>query len=210
VQNILVGNAIIIDMNIRNLRSGFTFVELIVVIAIIGILSAVIYAGFGEAREQARNKIMSSELKEMQLAIEVYKAQNGSFPVATDSNSASCRGIDSGADSDWAISNGGTCDSYENIVDGLVPDFVAAMTSYKKSSNPNCEIEYQVEKDNQTWYKLTAKNCFAGASNASEGVQPVNELARCPTTCPTSGHCDPSSSDFYESFAVYSAGGECK
>ncbi|MCD5381402.1 MAG: type II secretion system GspH family protein, partial [Candidatus Pacebacteria bacterium] len=63
-------------------KKGFTLIELLVVIGIIGVLSAVLYANFGDAREDARNKAIKVEMKEGQLAIELYKAQNGSYPPA--------------------------------------------------------------------------------------------------------------------------------
>ncbi len=54
---------------------GFTLVELMVVISVIGILSSIVYANFGSARASARDDIRKSALKEVQLAIELYKAQ---------------------------------------------------------------------------------------------------------------------------------------
>lgn len=59
---------------------GFTLVELLVVITIIGILAAIIFANFGDARIDAKNKALRTELRETQLALEVYKAQNDQYP----------------------------------------------------------------------------------------------------------------------------------
>jgi len=62
-------------------RRGFTMVELLVVISIIGILTTILYANFSQGRLQARDKVRKAELKELQLAIELYKAQNDSYPA---------------------------------------------------------------------------------------------------------------------------------
>jgi len=66
-------------MNTRN--RAFTLIEILVTIAIISILAGVIYASFGTAREDAKNKSVQTEIKEMQLAIELYKAQNDNYPA---------------------------------------------------------------------------------------------------------------------------------
>ena len=57
---------------------GFTLIELLVVIAIIAILAAVLLSSFDEARKSARDDARKAELKELQLALELYKAQNES------------------------------------------------------------------------------------------------------------------------------------
>lgn len=56
--------------------------ELLVTISIIAILSSVLFATYNDAREQARDKLRMTDLKELQLAIELYKAQHGRYPAA--------------------------------------------------------------------------------------------------------------------------------
>ncbi len=67
-------------MKQRKLKQGFTLIELMVTIGIIAILSAVLFASYNSAREQARDKLRMSDLKEMQVALELYKAQHGQYP----------------------------------------------------------------------------------------------------------------------------------
>jgi prepilin-type N-terminal cleavage/methylation domain-containing protein/prepilin-type processing-associated H-X9-DG protein len=55
-------------------RSGFTLIELLVVIAIIAILAAILFPVFARAREKARQASCSSNLKQMELAAQMYKA----------------------------------------------------------------------------------------------------------------------------------------
>lgn len=192
-------------MKTRTAWSGFTLIEILVVVSIIGILSAVLYANFGSARQEARNKAMQTELIEVQLALELYKAQNNEYPDA-----ASCGGSTFGVD--WADTD--NC-ATTPIINGLVPDFIAELPVSADSGNSNCNIRYQVDSADHSWYKLTAENCHAGATSAAEGVQPDSEFAECLdiNTADCNTYCTPThiaSPSFYESYAVYSAGGECK
>ena len=53
-------------------RRGFTLIELLVVIAIIGILAAMVFPVFARARESARKAVCLSNIKNINLAIQMY------------------------------------------------------------------------------------------------------------------------------------------
>ena len=53
-------------------RRGFTLIELLVVIAIIAILAAILFPVFAKAREKARQASCSSNLKQLNLAWQMY------------------------------------------------------------------------------------------------------------------------------------------
>lgn len=61
--------------------SGFTLIELLVVIAIIGILSSVVLASLNSARAKARDVKRQSDLKQLQVALELYADNKGSYPL---------------------------------------------------------------------------------------------------------------------------------
>ena len=187
-------------MKQRLRQRGFTMIELLVAISIIGILISVLVVSFDGARNSSRDKAMQAELKELQLAIELYRAQNGAFPVPEtagtcgDPFSAEPYGTDSTCPIDY--------------IQGLVPEFVPSLPSVADSANSNCEIEYRTAAD-QSWYKLTAIACIAG----DERLTHNSELARCPSTCPINNsgdRCHAPDEVFQTSFAVYSAGGQCE
>lgn len=67
-------------MNYSKNASGFTLVEIIVVVAIIGILSLVAFASFDEARKKARDTERHSELEQIGAAVLVYGTANGEYP----------------------------------------------------------------------------------------------------------------------------------
>lgn len=51
---------------------GFTLIELLVVIAIIGILSSIVLASLNSARQKGRDARRISDIKQLQLALELY------------------------------------------------------------------------------------------------------------------------------------------
>ena len=66
-------------------RRAFTLVEILVVIAIIGVLSAIIFPTFSLVRANARRTSCVSNLKQIGAAMEMYKADyDGRFPFAVD------------------------------------------------------------------------------------------------------------------------------
>ena len=64
----------------KSLR-GFTLIELLVVIAIIGILSAVVLASLNTARVKSRDARRVADLKQLQLALQLYYDANNEYPA---------------------------------------------------------------------------------------------------------------------------------
>ncbi len=62
---------------------AFTLVELLVVISLIGILSALALASFSGAQKQARDTQRKSDLKQYQTALEQYANKNNGLFVST-------------------------------------------------------------------------------------------------------------------------------
>jgi prepilin-type N-terminal cleavage/methylation domain-containing protein len=60
---------------------GFTLIELLVVIAIIGILASIVLASLNSARKKGRDARRISDMKQVQLALELYYDANGSSYV---------------------------------------------------------------------------------------------------------------------------------
>ena len=66
-------------------KNGFTLLELLIVIAIIGILTALATVSYSSAQKKARDAQRKSDLKAIQNAMEQYYADNnGSYPVDPD------------------------------------------------------------------------------------------------------------------------------
>ena len=68
---------------------GFTLIELLVVIAIIGILSSVVLASLNTARQKGRDARRISDLKQIQLALELYYDSNQFYPLTVGTTGSS-------------------------------------------------------------------------------------------------------------------------
>jgi general secretion pathway protein G len=73
-------------LNRRGLRgsSGFTLVEMLMVVVIIGILSAVVATQFGGKGEKARINATRASIHAIGMAVEVYQLDTGRFPGSLD------------------------------------------------------------------------------------------------------------------------------
>ena len=65
-------------------NKGFTLVELMIVVAIIGILAAIAIPQFSAYRAKAFNSAAQSDLKNFKTAMEASLADNQAYPVIAD------------------------------------------------------------------------------------------------------------------------------
>lgn len=68
---------------IKKSSRGFTLIELLVVIAIIGILSSVVLASLNTARQKSRDARRIADIKQLQLALELYFDSKATYPSST-------------------------------------------------------------------------------------------------------------------------------
>jgi general secretion pathway protein G len=65
-------------------KSGFTLVELLIVISVLGILAAIIAPLYSDAGEKARTSALQTDLQKIRTQIEVYRSQhNDQLPAST-------------------------------------------------------------------------------------------------------------------------------
>ncbi len=169
---------------------GFTLVELMVVVSVIGILSSIVYANFGGARSASRDDVRKSALKEVQLALELYKAQYGSYPAAGCSVGS---GVWAGPGPSGSMPAASTCSVY---IVGLTPDFIATLPT-DPSRESEAGIGYYYQSDGAS-YKFINNAIERKMVSSYE-----DEYARCPSQ---GGGCTAGTPPAGE-YSVYSSGG---
>ncbi len=78
-------------MTLKSNRQGFTIVELLIVIVVIGILAALVVTTFTGIQQKARNTERQTDVKAIHGQIEAYYAQNGKYPTLANLNDATFR-----------------------------------------------------------------------------------------------------------------------
>jgi type II secretion system protein G len=73
-------------------QKGFTIVELLIVIVVIGILAALVITTFTGIQQKARNTERNTDVKALHGQVEAYYAQNGKYPTLANLNDSTWRG----------------------------------------------------------------------------------------------------------------------
>lgn len=61
-------------------KNGFTLIELLIVIAIVAVLSSLLFANFSGARERARDAKRKGDLDQIKKALRLYYNDNQAYP----------------------------------------------------------------------------------------------------------------------------------
>lgn len=112
-------------------QRGFTIVELLIVIVIIGILAAIITVTYRGVQDRARFSLMQSDLKSITKGIEMYKVDNGRYPITIGQ---------SGCTSNWC---GWDQLSGDGFINGVSPKYMAKIPQLPDVNINNDTYLYQ-------------------------------------------------------------------
>lgn len=152
-------------------KRGFTLIELLIVIAIIGILSGLLFTNFSGARERARDSKRKTDLTQIKNALQLYYNDYGKFPSSGTGNTIA--GCGAAGDSVCNWTSGTTAGSAfsagnpANIYMGVLPGDPQSPT-----------IQYAYATDVTVDYKITAT-----LENASD-TDSAKSQSRCGVAAP--------------------------
>jgi len=76
-------------VSLQRKQQGFTIVELLIVIVVIGILAALVITTFNGIQQKARDTERQTDIKALHGQVEAYYAQNGKYPSLANMNDQS-------------------------------------------------------------------------------------------------------------------------
>lgn len=116
-------------MKMRVSSKGFTLVELLIVVIVIGILAAITVVAYQGMQIRARNAQRVQDVKVIAKAIELYYIDNGTFPNSICNLGAGCR-----INGSW---NSTSDASWSNLESQLVPTYMSKLPQDPLASTAN-------------------------------------------------------------------------
>lgn len=135
-------------------QQGFTIVELLIVIIVIGILATLVLVTFTGIQQSARNTQRQTDIKAVASHLETYNAKNAYYPMLTDLNSAAfisgtLKGLDKESTRD---PKAGTAASDYQFADG---NSTSNMYGYKATKDDGSACDNTVSGDECTKFTLS-------------------------------------------------------
>jgi len=184
----------------KKFTSGFSLVEIMVVVAIVSILSAVAYMNFSESSAVFRDAQRQADLRVMSTAIELYKNKYGRYPEGCNGP-----GVWSGTAPDYSCSSG------NQYIQGIAPEFIPRLPRDPKRNGDNSGYVYATNADGTVYIlkvRRTVESETVDYNHAFKSCDADNTAS--PLTCnrvyPSNSkpnHCQAHNSIFRTSYAVW-------
>lgn len=138
-------------ISLKKRNQGFTIVELLIVIVVIGILALLVITTYSGIQAKARNSKRQSDLNSIQTQLEAYFQQNGNYPSYADLSSAS-----------WVASNMKSLD-INALIDPSSGSSTATLVNSNNASGTAKKYEYYPTDDTGS-----SANCEATDTTCSQ------------------------------------------
>jgi prepilin-type N-terminal cleavage/methylation domain-containing protein len=129
---------------------GFTLIEVMIVVSIIGMLVVVLSINALQSSQQSRDAKRQADLKTLQAAIELYRNKHGRYPAQATSTNPLAGGWSGQLGTNYAPDNG----TGQYIV-GLAPDFISVLPADKHLNGADSGYVYRTNSAG-TVYKIMA------------------------------------------------------
>ena len=141
-------------ISLKKRNQGFTIVELLIVIVVIGILALLVITTYSGIQSKARNSKRASDVKSLQTHVEAFFSQEGFYPSRTHMNDPAWRATNMKSIDKNALKDpSSTCD-VETTTGCLVAAPVAKSYAYAVTDSAGASCE--AAEDTCAKYKLTA------------------------------------------------------
>lgn len=160
-------------ISLKKRNQGFTIVELLIVIVVIGILALLVITTYSGIQAKARNSKRASDIKSLQTHVEAFFSQSGYYPSIADLNLPSWRATNMKSIDPNALKDpSSTCDpspaSGSSTCIVAAPVAKAYAYAVTKADGSSCE------SDDTTCAKYTLTATYEGTVNGKTSATATN------------------------------------
>jgi prepilin-type N-terminal cleavage/methylation domain-containing protein len=154
--------------NFKKINNGFTLIELLVVIAIISLLSSIIISSLNSARMKARDTRRIQDLRQIKLALEMYKNDKDYYPSSIS--------VCDDQPFDWCIStNSVNWGKLQDVLKEYIPKLAVDpinIATFNNGQPNNSETNYSYAYRSWGGGKCASGECYDLIANLEDNSSP--------------------------------------